>query len=70
MDQQNSRQSNSQIIVFNVCHKHSTDEPRTVRCPYCCHILIFVFNDTHGHIKSKCKSCGKESIVNVLSNDT
>ncbi len=40
---------------------------RTVKCPYCRHNAIVVFEDTQGHVQTKCKSCGREVVLDVLS---
>lgn len=40
---------------------------RYVKCPYCCHNAILVFEDATGHIQAKCKNCGKETVYDVLS---
>ena len=44
----------------------ASQKPRTVRCPYCRHNSIIVFEDTRGHVKTKCKACGRETVFNVL----
>lgn len=41
-------------------------KPRIVRCPYCRHNSIIVFEDTRGHVQTKCKACGRETVFNVL----
>ena len=40
---------------------------RMVKCPYCKHNSIAVFEDTRGHVQSKCKLCGRETVFDVLS---
>mgnify|MGYP006993152702 CR=1 FL=1 len=45
----------------------ASQKPRTIRCPYCLHNSIIVFEDTRGHVQTKCKLCGKETIFDVLS---
>ena len=40
---------------------------RKVKCPYCKHNSIIVFEDTHGHVQAKCKVCGRETVFDVLS---
>jgi len=42
-------------------------KPRTIKCPYCRHNSIIVFDDTRGHVQAKCKICGKETVFDVLS---
>ncbi len=45
----------------------STQKCRTIRCPYCHHSTIIVFDDTRGHVQAKCKNCGRETVFDVLS---
>ena len=40
---------------------------RMVKCPYCGHIAIAVFEDSRGHIQAKCKACGRETVFDVIS---
>lgn len=42
-------------------------KPRMVKCPYCKHNSIIVFEDTRGHVQAKCKACGRETVFDVLS---
>jgi DNA-directed RNA polymerase subunit RPC12/RpoP len=39
---------------------------RAMPCHYCGHRTIDVFADACGHIKAKCRKCGKEAIYNVI----
>lgn len=52
--------------IIRAMNAISTQKPRVIKCPYCNHNSIIVFDDTRGHVQSKCKSCGKETIFNVL----
>lgn len=45
----------------------SNQKMRMVKCPYCGHNSIAVFEDTRGHVQAKCKQCGRETVFNVLS---
>lgn len=45
----------------------STQKVRMVKCPYCQHNTIAVFEDTRGHVQAKCKQCGRETVFDVLS---
>ena len=38
-----------------------------MKCPYCGHNSIAVFEDTKGHVQAKCKACGRETVFDVLS---
>lgn len=40
---------------------------RSLRCPYCRHCAIKVFDDARGHVQAKCKVCGKETVFDVLN---
>lgn len=39
---------------------------KNLKCPYCNHLSIVVFEDSRGHVQAKCRKCGKESIYNVM----
>lgn len=45
----------------------SSQKMRMVKCPYCGHSSIAVFEDTRGHVQAKCKQCGRETVFDVLS---
>lgn len=45
----------------------SNQKMRMVKCPYCEHNSIAVFEDTRGHVQAKCKVCGRETVFDVLS---
>lgn len=36
----------------------SQQKPRYLKCPYCQHNAIAVYEDTRGHVETKCKKCG------------
>lgn len=62
-----------EILIKIRRHTAGTDGQRTrsLRCPYCNHRSIIVFEDSTGHVQAKCTKCGKESIYNVkLRTDT
>lgn len=40
---------------------------RVIRCPYCQHSGIVIFEDTRGHIQTKCTCCKKEVVVDVMN---
>ncbi len=40
---------------------------RIIRCPYCRHNTIVVYDDARGHIQAKCKMCGKETVFDVVN---
>jgi DNA-directed RNA polymerase subunit RPC12/RpoP len=44
-----------------------SQEMRMVKCPYCQHNSIAVFEDTRGHVQTKCKICRRETVFDVLS---
>ena len=45
----------------------SNQKSRLVKCPYCTHNSIVVFDDTRGHVQAKCKLSGRETVFDVLS---
>ena len=45
----------------------SSQKMRMVQCPYCKHNSIAVFEDTRGHVQTKCKRCGRETVFDVLN---
>lgn len=45
----------------------ASQKMRMVKCPYCGHNSIAVFEDTRGHVQAKCKLCGRETVFDVLS---
>ena len=45
----------------------ASQKPRMVKCPYCKHNSIIVFEDTRGHVQAKCKACGRETVFDFLS---
>ena len=55
-----------QIKIIRAKDAVASQKPRTVRCPYCRHNSIIVFEDTRGHVQTKCKACGRETVFNVL----
>ena len=48
-------------------HAIASQNTRMVKCPYCQHNTIVVFEDTRGHVQAKCKRCGRETVFDVLS---
>ena len=55
-----------QIKIIRAKDAIASQKPRTVRCLYCRHNSIIVFEDTRGHVQTKCKACGRETVFNVL----
>lgn len=45
----------------------ASQKQRTIKCPYCLHNAITVYEDTRGHVEAKCKKCGRITVFNVLS---
>ena len=45
----------------------SQQKPRYLKCPYCQHNAIAVYEDTRGHVESKCKKCGRITVFDVLN---
>lgn len=42
-------------------------KPREVRCPFCRHRLAKIFEDTRGHLETKCAKCGKVVLVDLVN---
>lgn len=42
-------------------------KPRYIKCPYCRRNTIVVFEDTRGHVQTKCKACGRETVFDVVN---
>lgn len=55
-----------QVKIIRARKAIAAQESRNVECPYCRHKAIVVFEDTRGHVQEKCKSCGHETVFNVL----
>jgi hypothetical protein len=56
-------------VLFRVReHSEGTEymKTRTLKCHYCDHSAIQVYEDSRGHVQTKCKKCGKESVYNVV----
>lgn len=45
----------------------ASQKERNLKCPYCFHNAITVYEDTRGHVEVKCKKCGRVTVFNVLS---
>ena len=45
----------------------ASQKERTIKCPYCFHNAITVYEDTRGRVEAKCKKCGRITVFNVLS---
>ena len=56
--------------VLAKVRKHSAGtenlKKRTLVCHFCDHKAIVVFENSRGHVQTKCKKCNKESIYNVV----
>lgn len=42
---------------------------RVIQCPYCDWKSIYVYEDASGHVRSKCRNCGKEVVVRLDASD-
>ena len=66
-----------QIKIIRAKDAIASQKPRTVRCPYCRHNSIIVFEDTRGHVKTDqmqglrtrdCLQCfGDEKITEIAA---
>ena len=56
--------------VLAKVRKHSAGtenlRKRTLVCHFCEHKAIVVFENSRGHVQTKCKKCNRESIYNVV----
>ncbi len=43
----------------------ANQKPKFIKCPYCLHNSIIVFDDTCGHIQTKCTRCKMETVFNI-----
>lgn len=59
--------SEMQVKIVRARNAIASQKPRYVKCPYCNHNSIVVFEDTRGHVQAKCKACGRETVFDVLS---
>ncbi len=60
----------STIMQYKIQHARDAiagQRQRAIKCPYCCRNSIIVFEDTRGHVQTKCKACGRETVFDVLS---
>lgn len=44
-----------------------SQQRRYLKCPYCGHNSMVVYEDTRGHVETKCKKCGNITVFDVLS---
>lgn len=54
-------------LVLSAVNAVRSQKQRVVRCPYCKHSAIIVFEDTRGHVQTKCNRCKRNVVLNVLS---
>ena len=45
----------------------ASQKERNLKCPYCLHNAITVYEDTRWRVEVKCKKCGRVTVFNVLS---
>ena len=56
-----------QMKIQMARHAISSQKMRMVKCPYCHHNSIAVFEDTRGHLETKCAKCGKVVLVDLVN---
>lgn len=56
-----------QVKIQRARRAITNQKMRMMKCPYCGHNSIAVFEDTKGHVQAKCKACGRETVFDVLS---
>lgn len=56
-----------QMKIIRARKAIAQQKPRYLRCPYCQHNALAVYEDTSGHVETKCKKCGEITVFDVLS---
>ncbi len=56
-----------QMKIIRARKAIAQQKPRYLRCPYCQHNALAVYDDTRGHVEAKCKKCGEITVFDVLS---
>ena len=56
-----------QMKIIRARKAIAQQKPRYPRCPYCQHNALAVYEDTRGHVETKCKKCGEITVFDVLS---
>lgn len=53
--------------ISRACKAIAQQKKRMVKCPYCQHNAIAVYEDARGHVETKCKKCGRITVIDVLN---
>lgn len=61
------RAAEMQMKIIRARKAIAQQKPRYLRCPYCQHNALAVYEDTRGHVETKCKKCGEITVFDVLS---
>ena len=56
-----------QMKIIRARKAIAQQKPRYLRCPYCQQNALAVYEDTRGHVETKCKKCGEITVFDVLS---
>ena len=56
-----------QMKIIRARKAIAQQKPRYLRCSYCQHNALAVYEDTRGHVETKCKKCGEITVFDVLS---
>lgn len=56
-----------QIKMQNARDAIASQRSRAIKCPFCRRNSIIVFEDTRGHVQTKCKACGRETVFDVIN---
>ena len=54
-------------LVLSAVRAVASQSQRVVRCPYCKHSAIIVFEDARGHVQTKCNRCKRNVVIDVMS---
>lgn len=53
--------------IERACEAVASQNSRYLKCPYCRHNVVQIFDDTAGHVEGKCQKCGRVTVFDVAS---
>ena len=56
-----------QMKIIRARKAIAQQKPRYLRCPYCQHNALAVYDDPRGQVETKCKKCGEITVFDVVS---
>lgn len=54
-------------MVLSAARAVKSQKQRVIRCPYCKHSALIVFEDARGHVQTKCTRCKRDVVIDVIS---